>query len=166
MTSALGSKALKNIYIGDKQAVIMYKGTDIIWSTKFKVGAIIGQAISTKRTDVVYDQTIDSYTLDTSKAGWTSGNYEDNWANIIYTFPNFPIYKLPNGIKLRFWNNTYGVRSNTTSISASDIAKGVDTIVNDYTHGNINTRVQMNGKNLEIITFKGNPISLYEITAY
>ena len=151
MTSTLGGKALKNIYIGDKQAGIMYKGTDIIYSAKFKVGAIIGQAISTPYGEGYYS-------IDYSKAGWTSAMYKNSIGDTIYTFPNFPIYKLPNGIKLRFhvWNHG-GVESNTTSFLASDIAKGV---------GDYKIQVQMNGKNLEIIMFNTVDRKLYEITAY
>lgn len=151
MAITLGGKAPKNIYVGDKQAVIMYKGTDIIWSTKFKVDTIIGQAISTPYGEGYY-------ALDSSKAGWTSGKYENSISDTIYTFPNFPIYKLPNGIKLRFhvWNKG-GVESNTTSFLASDIAKGV---------GDYKIQVQMNGKNLEIIMFNTVDRKLYEITAY
>ena len=162
MTIAIGGNNISAVYVGSKPVQKIYKGSQLIWSTKFKVDVIISTAISTRHGPDIYGTY--SYSLDTSKAGWTSGNYDDH-GNTIYTFPNFPIYKLPNGIKLRFWNSTYGVRDNTTSISASDIAKGVDTIVNDYTYKNINTRVQMNGKNLEIIAFT-NAIELYRITAY
>ena len=159
MTIVIGGNNISAVYVGSKPVQKIYKGSQLIWSAKFKVGAIISQAISSPYGEGYY-------ALDSSKAGWTSGKYEDDISSTIYKFPNFPIYKLPNGIKLRFfvWNHG-GVRSNTTSFSASDIAKGVDTIVDDDYWGEVNTRVQMNGKNLEIITF-GAQISLYRITAY
>lgn len=159
MTITLGGKAPKNIYIGDKQAVIMYKGTDIIWSAKFKVGAIIGQAISTADGSGEYD-------LDSSKAGWTHGSYEGDYANIIYTYPNFPISKLPNGIKLQFWYFGSGPDTRLTNVSVSQIKAGIETTVSAGEQwSSVRTTVRMNGSSLEIITY-GAQISLFAITAY